>query len=614
MLGIRQKLSLGFAGLLLILILIGVQGIVLFTELGESIEVILRENYRSVIASQEMKEALERMDSAALFSLLGHIKEGAEEIERNDKRFERALHVELNNITLPGELEKATAVEALFREYRQTLAQVQDTGRPLERRREVYFGELLPAFQKIKDTADDILQMNQNNMSEANDRARHTAAAARQRMILLLAMGACVAAVFIVFTGQWVIRPISQLTASAEEIRRGNLDLVVHPHSSDEIGQLSKSFNSMAESLREFRRSDRARLLRIQRSTEQAFRHLPEVLAVADPDGIIEVATEGAKTAFGLNPGMDISSAPVERLAALFHEAVRTARPAVPADGRTLIQKFIDGEERYFKPKAVPILDAEKQPSGVILLLEDVTQQRRQEELKKGVIATVSHQLKTPLTSIRMAIHLLLDERVGHLTEKQAELLLAAREEGERLYSIIEKLLQISRIESGKLETEWATVSPHELAFEAVEPFRRAAQDHGVALTVNLPEDLPPVQADGLLINHVFANLLSNALKYTEPGCKVTISARADEEFVRFSVTDTGKGIPSQYLQRILDQFFRVPGQETGSGAGLGLAIVKQIVDAHGGVVTVESQEGGGSTFTFSLRRSNGPLREVEEV
>lgn len=614
MFGIREKLSFGFGGLFLILCLVGIQSIILLAKLGESIDVILRENYRSVIACQDMKEALERMDSAALFTLLRHDSEGKSLIEENRRKFAAALKVELNNITLAGELEQATGIQNLFREYKRTLDEVTDSSKSLDSRRDRYFKVLLPLFSELKRKADRVLLMNQANMNEANERARHEATSARHRMVSLLAIAAVLAWAFVVMTGKWILRPITLLTESAEEIRKGNLDLVVHSDSNDEIGRLSYTFNEMAGSLREIRRSDRAKLLRVQRSTEQAFRHLPQALAVANLAGKIEIATETAKSDFELVPDSQIENSSVERLGALFREAVGTAQPALSGNGQVLIQRFIRGEERFFRPIAVPILDREKLPTGVILILDDVTQEHREQELKKGVIATVSHQLKTPLTSIRMTIHVLLEERLGKLTEKQVELLLGAREEGERLYSITEQLLQLSRIESGKLAMNVESVSPLELVFEAKECFSRSAQDSGIALNADLPQDLPPVQTDRLLVHQVFDNLLSNALKYTEPGGQVTMSARADAEFVWFSVADTGKGIPAQYLQRILEQFFRVPGQASGTGVGLGLAIVKQIVDAHGGLVSVESQEGKGSTFTFSLRRSLNATQEVEHV
>jgi signal transduction histidine kinase len=293
-------------------------------------------------------------------------------------------------------------------------------------------------------------------------------------------------------------------------------------------------------------------------------------------------------------------------MADLYKDAMKDGR----AVQQKVIQHFVGGEERYYRPEAIPILDNDRLPTGVILVLQDVTQLQQQEEIKRGVISTVSHQLKTPLTSIRMAIHLLLEEKVGGLTEKQAELLVAAREDSDRLHGILNNLLDISRIESGRVPMEFRSVSPHSMVSEALEPFQRAAQDQGVTLSVELPDDLPEVWADLARMNHVISNLLSNALKYTPPGGKISFSAKAEEEQVRFLISDTGRGIPGKYLPRIFEQFFRVPEQGTETGAGLGLAIVKEIVEAHGGTVGVESGEGKGSIFTFTLRRADRISKE----
>jgi NtrC-family two-component system sensor histidine kinase KinB len=184
--GLRQKLSLGFGGLLVIILIIGGQSIVQFRELGQSIDVILRENYRSVVACQEMKEALERMDSGMLFVLLGYDEVGKTLIRTNEEQFEKALQVELNNITVPGEGEKAAALKGLFIRYRETLHATLVKTPAADLRSNRYFRELLPLFQEVKDTADDILRMNQNNMNDANEKARKQAVFAQQRMYLFL--------------------------------------------------------------------------------------------------------------------------------------------------------------------------------------------------------------------------------------------------------------------------------------------------------------------------------------------------------------------------------------------------------------------------------------------
>lgn len=605
MLGLRHKLILGFGGLLAIVMAVGLLSILQLTRLGASIDVILKENYRSVIACQDMNEALERMDSGLLFVLLGLETEGFHLIGTNEKVFEKALQIELNNITVPGEGEKAARLQVLFGTYRARLDTIRNRGVEQRTRQHIYFSELLPLFTEIKNTAHEILRMNQENMSEANERARRTAKSAQERMYLLLAGALVLAVGFLVFSEKWILHPIKRLTRSAEEIKQGNLDLVIESGSMDEIGRLSQTFNEMAANLRQFRRSDRAKLARIERATQQAFNSLPDAMALIDLEGMVEVATETAQDVFDLRPGRPISGHPCGWMTDLYDRAVGSGRPAELAEDRRVQQLFVRGEERFFRPQAVPILDTDGDPTGVILLLQDVTQLRRQDEMKKGLISTASHQLKTPLTSLRMAVHLLLEERVGPLTEKQTELLLTAREDTDRLNGIISDLLDMGRIESGRSPMEFRALSAHTMALEAAESFRRSSEDRGVTLHMDLPPDLPEVWVDPSRIRHVFANLLTNALRYTSPGGSITIAAQTGDEKVLFLVRDTGVGIPEEHLPHVFDPFFRVPEQGAETGVGLGLAIVKEIVEAHNGSVGVESVEGKGSTFTFTLNRAD---------
>jgi signal transduction histidine kinase len=603
-------LALGFGGLVVVIAAIGIHNISRIVGLGQSIDVILRENYRSVVACQEMKEALERMDSGAVFVLLGAEHKGSDQIAQNEARFEKALQAALGNITLPGEEEKTVRLKQLFGQYRTDIRVMGDPAFGREARRKAYFDKIQPRFQQINATADDILRMNQRNMVEMDARARRQAMSVRRQMYLMLLAATFVAAAFLFLTGKWILTPITRLIQSAKEIQKGNLDLVVPSASRDEIGQLSGAFNEMAASLREFRRTDQARLLRIQRSTQQAFDSLPDAIAVINPEGEVEVATEAAKEAFGLKSGARVRDLPIPWAARLCEESLASGRIAEGKGAQAVLQHFVGNEERFFRPRAVPILDSGRTPTGIVLILQDVTQQRRQDELKSGAISTVSHQLKTPLTSIRMAIHLLLEEKVGDLLPRQADLLVAAREDADRLHTIVEELLDIGRIESGMARMELQPLPPQRVALEGVGPYRSAARDQGVSLSVEVPEDLPKVWADPTRIAHVFANLLSNALKYTLPGGKVSLSAKAEEGAVRFRVSDTGIGIPARYLPQIFQQFFRVPDQGPGTGAGLGLAIVKEIVEAHGGTVGVESREGAGSAFSFTLRRADRPSME----
>ncbi len=195
--------------------------------------------------------------------------------------------------------------------------------------------------------------------------------------------------------------------------------------------------------------------------------------------------------------------------------------------------------------------------------------------------------------------------KVGALNSKQTELLVAAREDSERLSHILEELLDLNRIESDGSLLNIQAVSPSSLVGDAVEPFLVESKDRGVTISSSVPGDLPDVLADSVRIDHVFANLVSNALRFTNPGGSITIGAEAARDVVRFMVTDTGRGIPAEHVDRVFEQFYRVPGHEGDKGIGLGLAIVKQIVVAHKGQVGVRSEIGKGSSFWFTLPRAD---------
>lgn len=607
MIGIRQKIVIGFGGLLAIIAVVGTLTMVQLGELGKAIDIILQENYRSVVACQDMKESLERIDSGILYTLSGKTTEGNRLITDYTARFREALGVELGNITLPHELEKVQQLEAQFKDYIKLIPTVVAQELPLHERQTAYFSEIQPLFERIKTLAQDILLMNQRNMVEANDAARAKADIARHVMLAAIIAAALLAILFSYLAHRWILHPIIRLIESANEIRGGNLDLVLENGARDEIGRLSESFNEMAAALRLVRKEDRVNLLRTKRATEEVFKALPGGIAVLDLNGRVEISTETADQHFGLKPGVLVSDLGFDWLPPVVHKALAENEFA-ESDPKT-IQQFIDNREYFFQPVAVPIPvgPERREPTGVALILKDVTQVHEQQEMKRDVVSTVSHQLKTPLTSIRMSIHLLLEERIGSLNEKQIELLMAARDDSERLVSILSDLLDINRIESGKSSLVTESITPRALVRDALEPYLVDAKDKGVTVENAVSEDLPEVLVDTEKIRHVFANLFSNALRFTDPGGSVTVRAEQKQGQVMFRVEDTGKGIPENELKHLFEKFYRAPGQDKESGVGLGLAIVKEIVRAHGGDVGVESTVGKGSIFQFTV-----PLRMDE--
>ena len=307
-----------------------------------------------------------------------------------------------------------------------------------------------------------------------------------------------------------------------------------------------------------------------------------------------------------MQPGKLVADIREHRLSEVYKEVTKEQRPSQPRGYESAIEVYDQhGQLKYFLPQAVPILDgADKPLLGITLILGDVTNLRKLDEMKSGLLSVVSHELKTPLTSIRMASHLLLEERIGTLNEKQTELLIAARDDAERLQTIIEDLLDMGRMQSGQVKMDFVPAAPNRLVSDAVSALQSGFHDRGIDLDIDVPVDSPEVMVDATRIGHVFTNLLTNAMKFTKPGGHVRIFTEIQESDTRFVVEDDGVGIPRDQQSHVFDRFFRVPQPNQPSGAGLGLAIAKEIVEAHGGTIAVHSEEGKGSRFSFTLHRA----------
>jgi signal transduction histidine kinase len=259
----------------------------------------------------------------------------------------------------------------------------------------------------------------------------------------------------------------------------------------------------------------------------------------------------------------------------------------------------VDGSERAFRLRTTPMRDNGQRLLGAVTILEDITHLREIDRLKSEFIATASHELRTPLTSVQMGVHLLLEGALGELTDSQTEVLQACRQDCERLDKLMRDLLDLSKIEAGESQPQLATVSARDLLSTAVKELRPQVEAKGLKLIIHAPVELPWVSADRLQIERVLNNLVINALRHTKDG-EINISAEERDNHLAISVRDTGSGIPAEYLPHIFDKFVQVPDAPTG-GAGLGLTISKSIVEAHGGQISVQSQIGMGTTFTFTL-------------
>jgi len=571
--GLRAKLALGFVGLLAILVAVGVESISLLSELGGSIDVILRENYASVIACEQMKEALERLDSGALFALAGEAQQGRALAAEHRPRFAAALQTELHNITLPGEGPRAEHLKQLYESYGPVLERVLAAETPAAERHDLYFSKLYPTFQQIKSTADEILLMNQQNMVAANNQARALAAAASRRMAVLLLAGTAFAGLCVFFLSRAILGPLGRLTQAARQIERGNLDLTVPIASHDEIGELAGAFNSMAAGLRELRESEQAHLLHGVRTAQQAVDGLSEAVAVLSSDRKVEMANRAATELLGLRPGEAVPESHRGWLLPLLDsvESGHFEERRTAADAEIRLPGVAD--ERFFRPRAAMLRDQHERPEGFVLVVDEGTGRRFASVVHTGLLESTARDLTAALSPVRP----------------------------ERLAEISANLLGVSRQQEARGQLHLAPVLPGDLIGAATQQVSAVYREKEVTLITGVDSGADRVLADRESVKVVLLSLLRNALAHTPEGGVVKIRAEHADGRVRFTISDNGRGIPAEHCGKIFEPFYQVPGTEDLGGAGLGLAIARDTVQAHGGEIHCDSEEGRGATFWFTL-------------
>jgi PAS domain S-box-containing protein len=410
---------------------------------------------------------------------------------------------------------------------------------------------------------------------------------------------------FAVLLANRIVGPLRELTETAARIAGGDLDAKAKVNSHDEVGILAAGFNTMAERIRLLRRSDLGKLVVAQQTTEAAIDSLYDPVIITDAEGAVTKLNPAAEEIFGSearNAGKHIEEvARDSRIAVAVSEALRSQRPVAGEGAASVLPLAVDGSERAFRLRTTPMRDEDGSLIGAVTLLDDITHLREIDRVKSDFIATASHELRTPLTSVQMSVHLLLEGAVGVLTDRQRAVLQACREDCERLEKLMRDLLDLSRIEAGKNVPQPLPIRVDELIAASVESLRAQVEVKGINFTIDAPAELPLVLADRAQIERVLTNLVSNAVRHTESGGSIRVQAVRRDGHVAISVTDTGHGIPSEYLPSIFEKFAQIPGGPSG-GAGLGLAISKRIVEAHGGQIIVKSVVGRGTTFTFTLQ------------
>ncbi|MDB4966903.1 MAG: sensory box histidine kinase [Myxococcales bacterium] len=605
---LRTKLLLAQVPLAMSLILVGAVSRRTIGALGENSQDILKDNYQSVLAAAHMRDAADTLGREALARALNPPTKvpppAVAAAEKRNADFERELRFQENNVTETGEREATARVRAEWTRLQREIARVQAAS-PGVAAAGIYHEGVEPTLLTLHSATNEITTINQDAMVRKSERARRSA----EKMSGIMAavtVAAFLTGIFAsVFLTDRLTRPLAVLAQAVRRVAQGDLVARARVEGRDEIAQVAHEFNVMTERLVEYRSSSLGELLQAQQSSQAAIDSLPDPVIVLNVDGGVLNVNRASETILGISAESSDPLAGAEpavrAVIVKMQEHVLGGRGAYLPKGLEEATAVPTREgPRYFLPRANPVASEQGAVVGMTVLLQDVTRLRRFDELKTDMVATVAHEFRTPLTSLRMAIHLCADEAVGPLTNKQADLLFAARDDCERLQSIVDDLLDLSRIQAGRIELLRRSVSAAALIERTLDEHRAVARQADIELTMGAPSIDGVVEADPERVQLVFSNLVANAIRHTPAHGRIDVRAVPEPSAIRFEVRDSGAGIRPEHIPRLFERFYRVPGTAPG-GAGLGLYICKEIVEAHGGRIGVESNPGAGAVFWFTL-------------
>ena len=588
-LSIRNKILLGLITLVLLNFLVLAISFFYLIGLGRSAEGILKENYESIEAVRTMERAQSRQH--LLLSGPSLDRSAFPALYEAEMAFMEGYHRAQGNLTLPGE---GPAVEAVGESHRRIWMSLIDSMSRASTAAGLPFDEAAAALAHLEG-------MNRDAMFAASERALQQARRAVGITGLLGGLSLLGGILFGSILPGRIVRPLRRLLEGTEKVGEGHYpEVPVEGLSGDEIGQLALSFTGM---VRELRRQNEMKVSQLLAATNKS----RSIIAAMD-DGLVVV--DGRLVVTDINPSaarmLDLAPERTlgrhifeclsgEELQQKIKETVETGRSpkTIPFDHGT------DQRNLLLELSLIPIRNGGEPPVPVLIVFRDVTQRVTLDRAKSDFIARASHELRTPLTSALMSLDLLREHLGGGIEGEERQLLIAADEDLHRLRSLVDDLLDLSRLEAGQIVLSFEEVSLDVIADDVLKIMAIQLEEKDLSVTSRLDDHLPLVRIDPSKIAWVLTNLIANALRHTQQGGQIDIGASAMGRWIRVDVTDNGEGIAEDDQARIFEKFAQVSGQRTGTG--LGLPICREILRAHGGAIWVRSSPGSGSTFSFTV-------------
>lgn len=569
---IKAKLTVGVGALFLLILALAIVSGWYVNQLKKDTNNILVANYNTLQYARNMLLSLEdvRSDKSAVDT------------------FQKNLDLQKQNVTEIGEIEATNLIVKHFKDLKEN-------------------PEDSIVISSIRKDITELMRLNMEAINRKSDIADDTA----QKAIVIISVtgSLCFLIAFILLVNlpSNIANPIKELTDSIKEIAGQNYKKRVHFESHNEFGDLAKSFNTMAEKLEEYSESKLDKILKGKKRIETLIDNLHDPIIGIDENKKVLFANEEALNICGLKKeefiGKQIQDVAVTN--DLIRSIIKDIFLPKPENAKSeQLKIYADRKESYFEKEVVdinivPTGEADSEFIGQVILLRNITPFKELDLAKTNFMGTVSHEFKTPIASIQLGIQILENEKTGHLNEEQKGLVNGIKDDADRLLRITGELLNITQVESGAIQINLISSEIKPMIEYAVNANKSAAEYKNIKIDVDI-EDNTLVAADSEKTAWVLTNLISNAVRYSYENATIDVKVEKTKNQIRFSVTDTGQGIQPQFLNKIFERYFRIPGTKK-EGTGLGLSISKEFIEAQGGKIWVESEYGAGSTFCFTL-------------
>lgn len=590
-----------------VILILSLFSIYFIESLNKASQTILKDNYLSIESANKMIDNLDIIDnSQVMLSSDSYIDKTIFQNEYRESKsiFEKSLSVSEGNITEAGERE---ILQNLRKEYQSYISKIESADSSGNGNR--YTLELLPGYKKVKQSCYELLRLNEKAMLRKNDEVKNISRDTEIYMLAITAVSLFLVLVIILKAPGTIIQPIHELTKKVGAISEKKYSERIEVKSENEVGMLALSFNKMAEKLSEYEKSNVEKLIAEKKRAEAIVENMRDAIIVLDENNNLILMNNVGSELLGLS-GKEVigkSAASIADSNNLFKnifEEKDKLKETFSGESKNYLGIIHKDKEEFYLKDYTDVLDANGYRIGVIIVLKNVTGFKELDEIKSGFVATVSHELKTPLAAINMSLRLLNDSRIGELNAEQKKLTEEMKNEIRRLLKMVNELLNLSKIESGGEAFNYQIISVDELIDASVTPMLMQFEQNKVEFNLNIDKNLPKLKIDVNKIAWVIINLLNNAVRYTKTEGKITLSVSRENEFIKFSLKDNGIGIKPENIGRIFQKFVQINKSNMENqfkGVGLGLAIAKEFIEAHKGTIKVISEYNKGSEFIFYL-------------